>query len=176
MKPYINSLLLALLLFTQGYSFNHLTIFCDSSTTITCVFYIDKDYELADSMDVIFDNNEMITDSLGRISIKDFTNRYYSFICVKNNTVIVVDSILLHPPLTKIRLYDYSFENDKKYIDSANSDIKNRKVKIVLSGFMPLYGYNFKKIHAIEKKYGFLYLFGRCDQSGVWLYNYKIFR
>ena len=178
----LNFILLILIINPSKDIFNcnekELKIAQDSSSTIVCSFYLDEESEIMDNLEITFflSNEVFITDSKGEILLKNIKPGYYGLSCEKKGVIVIIDSIFLRSPKTRIRLYDYLFDNYKMYIDSANSDIRNRKVRILLSGFMPFYLFELRKIYEIEKKYGFHYGLAGCDPNGVWLYNYKIFK
>ena len=148
----------------------------DSTIDIVCVFYLDDESELFEDVDVFFDsiNVSLTTNSFGEITIQNVKQGYYQINCIINNTVILIDKVLLTPPITKIRLYDYMFDAHKEEIDRAKMDIENNDLKILLNGYKPLISYELKKIYEIEKKYSISFEMAGCDPNDGWLYNYKI--
>ena len=175
MKIQLSLFLILPFIFNQSYSFNNSTNFNDSSKTITCVFYLEREDELMDSMMIIFDINELLySDMQGKIVIKNIKPGYHSLTCEKNNIIVIIDSILLDSPIMSIRLYDYMFEPHKNLIDRANYDIQSKQIKILEGGFLRLKDYTDSE-KAFQNKYGIEFFNGGCDPTDLWLYNNKIF-
>ncbi len=184
MKLVLNLFVCSVLLNSTGFSFeksfSYETI-GDSSEGIFCVFYLEEESELMQNVSVFVDsiNLSLTTNIKGEILLPNIKEGCYNLNCIINNTVIFIDNVLLSPPKTNIRLYDYMFEPHKQLIDWALEDIKSKSIKILIAGLPSLYKGKTeveKRKTDFENKYNIIFNYHSCDlNDNHWLYNYKIF-